>query len=176
MVGPAQYAMYATHQLRLPLPCAKHKRKAAPQHGVFRQMGKADCISLALARGPQNAVVAGQLALRAQPPLNPQQRGVQRKKHKCNLLQQVGPVVGAAQMLHLVQHNLTQLVFTQPLHQYWREKDAGMEKSKNAGTFNLLRNTKFGRTANLVACGTDVKQRLQLGINGYRSRAPCETM
>ena len=80
--GPPQNPMNAPHQFRLPLPRAQHQREAAPQHRILRQPRQANRVSLPSRIRTQNAVVAGQFALRAKPPLHPKQRGIQRKNNQ----------------------------------------------------------------------------------------------
>ena len=84
--------------------------KPLAKQGKLRQPREAKRVGLAAGAGLHHAIVAGQFALGAQPPLHPQQHRVQGEKHQADLLQEVGPVVAAAQVLHLVQDHLLQFL------------------------------------------------------------------
>jgi hypothetical protein len=75
---------------------------------VFRQVSEAQGVGLATATGAQNAVVAGQFALRAKAAFDPEEHRVDGEQNQADFLQEVGPVVGAAQVLHLVDYHLLQ--------------------------------------------------------------------
>src|SRR5580698_9708315 len=154
--------MDAAHQLRLPLPGAQRQGQAATQHGVFGKVCEAKCVGLAAATGLQDTVVAGQFALGTKLALDPKQSGVEREKDQGQLLDQVGPVVAAAQMLHFMQDHLTQFFGREPLEQCGRKKDAWMEEAENAGTCDFSGSAEFGVSLTPAAGDADLQEKLDV--------------
>ena len=76
-----------------------------------------------------HAFITGHLALPAEPPLHPRQRGIQRKQNQAQLLNQVAPVVAAAQVFGLMQNNLFQLAEGQPSPEPLWNQDSRLEKT-----------------------------------------------
>jgi hypothetical protein len=76
--------------------------------------------------------VTGKLALRAEPPIHPKERGVERKQHQPNLLQQVDPVVPPAEVFLLMQHDLAQIRCCKFSGEALRKEQPGREEADHA--------------------------------------------
>ena len=84
-----------------------------------------------------DAVVAGHLALAAKAALNPGQAGVQGEENQADFLQQIRPVVTAAQVLGFMQHDLVELPGSEAGEEpVWNENARGKE-ADDTGTFKL---------------------------------------
>jgi hypothetical protein len=77
---------------------------------VLGETGQAGGVGHASSSEAENAIVAGQLALSAETPLDPEQSGVEREEDESELLKQIGPVIETSQMFHLVQKYLFELL------------------------------------------------------------------
>jgi hypothetical protein len=82
--------------------------------------------------------VARQLAFKAKPAVHPAQRRIKWKERNADLLQQIDPVIAAAEVFALMQHNLLQIGWRklrkEPL---WYEK-ARRKEADHAGRIHIL--------------------------------------
>jgi len=99
------------------------------------------------------AVVAGKLALDAETAFDPVEDGIQREEDEADLLNKVGPVVAAAEMLELVQENLLELLRGESLEQGKGEKDSGAVKADDAGAVDVLGDAELRRAGCAVQQG-----------------------
>jgi len=118
---------------------AERQRHPAAPHPVLGKRGQAGRIGLGRVGRVEHALVAGKLALEAQPALDPGQRRVSAETRPARSLQQVQPIVGAAQVACLVQHNLLQLGGGELLDQPARDQNFGRKEANDAGAVDLIR-------------------------------------
>jgi hypothetical protein len=85
----------------------------------------------------QNTIIAGEFTLHAETLLDPEQYGIERKENKGDLLEEIGPVVAAAEMLHLMEDDLFQLLGGELCQKVGGNKDPRMEESDDAGTIEM---------------------------------------
>ena len=136
---------------------------------MLGQPGQANCIGLPSKAGAQDAVVAGELTLRTEPPFYTEQHGIQREERQANLLQQIRPIVATAEMFHLVQDYLLQLQRREFLKERGRDEDAGAEEAEYAGPFDFNRGAKLCRPAAILIAVPALQQGLDRWVRRDRS-------
>jgi hypothetical protein len=82
--------------------------RTIPQ-AALRQRGEAGGVDAGREGDAKDTVVAGEFALAAEAALDPDKRRVEREEGEADLLQKIEPVVGAAQVLDLVEDDLEEL-------------------------------------------------------------------
>jgi hypothetical protein len=73
---------------------------------VFGQGGEAGGVGAGCAGGAEDLLVAGEFALDAEAALQPEERGVEGEEDEGELLEEVEPVVGAAEVGGFVEDDL----------------------------------------------------------------------
>src|ERR1700733_3874390 len=124
--------MYPPNQLRPTLPCSQRKRFSPPLDAPLGKASQAGRIGTRRLRDADDGLIARHLPLQAELALHPEQYRVQRKDDQAEFLQQVGPIISAAQMLRFVQHDLLQLTLREPVEEPCGNKDARRQKTDDA--------------------------------------------
>lgn len=150
---PAKDSMDAAGELGLPLPCPESKRYAAAKQGVLGKTGEAGGIGFSGRGGVQHTIVARELPLDAQAALDPVEHGIKREENQADLLDEIRPVIAAAKMLHLMEHDLLELLFGESLEQLGGKKNPGMEESGDAGPVDLNRGAELRPALFLIRKG-----------------------
>ena len=132
-------------QLRLTSYRAQRKGKLAdqppPLQPVACERRQARRIRLRRARRTQYPLIASQFALKAEPPLHPGKRRVQREQDQRELLEQIQPVVVAREMSSLVQHHMLQFRRRELRKQPLRNHNLRREKANHCRPIDLIRDT-----------------------------------
>jgi hypothetical protein len=110
---------------------------------MLSKPGEANGVGFATKTGAQHAVVAGQFTLRAEAVIYPEENGIQWEKRQADLLQQIGPIVTAAEVLHLVQDYLLQLERREFFQERRWNEDTRAEETKHAGPLYFSRGAEL---------------------------------
>jgi hypothetical protein len=104
---------------------------------VLGEISQAGSVGLARRGEVQDAVVAGEFALDAEAALDPVEDGVEGEEDEADLLEEIGPVVPATEMLHLVEKDLFELLRRELFEQSWGKENAGVEEADDAGAVHI---------------------------------------
>ena len=85
-------------------------RPSAPRAASFEQIDEASGVGAGIARRGQHGIVAGHLALQRKARIDPPDSGMEEEQSTDGLLEKVGPVVVAAQVRQLMDHDGPQFV------------------------------------------------------------------
>jgi hypothetical protein len=124
--------MDARGQLGTVLPGTERKCGVAAFETAFGEAGEASSVGARSLCAADDSVVASHFALGAETALEPPERRVERENDQAKLLQQVGPVIHAAKMLRLMQHDLLKFGRGEPIEEPIGNQDAWAEKADHA--------------------------------------------
>ena len=161
--------MDAADEFRTPLPCSEGKRLSTALEGALGEAGETGGVSAGSLGAADDAFVAGHLALAAEAVLDPCERGVQREKNQGKLLQQIGPVVAAAQVLRFMEDNVLEFAGREALKEPVGDEDARCEEADDAGAVKQARGADLNRTTPRRDGG---KKRTEARIHRNRSGGP----
>jgi hypothetical protein len=111
---------------------------------VFCERGEAGGVGAGRAGGAENLLVAGELALKAEAALDPEEGGVEREEDKSELLEEVEPVVCAAEVGAFVEDDLVELVGGEALEEPAGDEDLGGEEADDAGAVDFVGDAELG--------------------------------
>jgi hypothetical protein len=83
----AENTVDTVNQFRAALPGSERERLGAMLKTALREASKAGCVGARSARDADDAIVARHFALTAETPLDPEKRGVERKKGQADFLE-----------------------------------------------------------------------------------------
>ena len=139
--------MHAANQLRAALPRTQGKSFGAaleaPLPTALGQAGEAGRVGAWRLRPVDHALVAGHLALAAKAALDPCERGIQWEENQGKLLQEIDPVVAAAQVFGLMQNHLFEFGRREAGEEPVRNKNTRREEADDAGTIEMARGADF---------------------------------
>ncbi len=133
----AQDVVHAAREFGLLLPCSERKGHGAMVERAFREAGEAGCVGLGGFGEPENGVVAGYLALKAEALFDPDECWVYGEENQSQLLDQVEPVVCPVEMAELVKDDLLELGWSELVEEPLRDENPRREETDDAGAVDL---------------------------------------
>ena len=124
--------------------CAKGEREGAAVQATFGQVGEANGVGARGSGTAEDAVVAGKFAFEAETALDPDEDRVEGKEDEAELLEEVEPVVTAAEMLDLVQDDLVELRAGELFEDACWDEDARGKEADYAWPVDFSRGTECG--------------------------------
>jgi hypothetical protein len=168
----------ADSQLRAALPGSEGERGArnhslAVEVSFLGESGQACGIGTGGLGAADDRVVAGHLALGAKATLEPPEGRIQGEGDEAKLLQEVGPVVEAAQVLCLVKHDLLELSRGKAGEQPGGEQDSRAEETNDTGAIEMVGEADLGGPSEQAASGKAIeylvdRRREGVGCDGQR--------
>ena len=136
-------AMYAKNELGAAMPCTERQGISAAFEAAFGKAGETGSVRAGSVGDADDALIASHFALAAQTMLKPCQSRIEREDDEAELLEEVGPVVAAAEMFGFVEDDLPELGRREARKQPVRNEDARREKANDAGSIKGLDRADF---------------------------------
>ena len=131
--------MNAVNELGAAVPGAKGEGFSTALETTLGKAGEASGIGAWSVGDAYDTFITGHLALAAETMLDPGESGVQREDDKAEFLEEVGPVVVAAEVLGFVEDDLLEFAGCDTGEEPLGNEDARREKADDAGAVEHAR-------------------------------------
>ena len=131
--------MNAVNELRAAVPGAKGEGLSTALETSLGEAGEASGIGAWSIGDADDAFITGHLAFAAETVLDPGESGVQREDDEAKFLEEVGPVVVAAQVFGFVEDDLLEFARCDTGEEPLGNEDARREESDDAGAVEHVR-------------------------------------